>query len=91
MIIQVTEAISDCDCHRLMMMYDQHAHLSEIRDQTGHPVVYWSHFRDAPSANEIVPRLVKACLRYISSASIFADPVYPETVISSRSPLGRLP
>jgi hypothetical protein len=25
--------ISDCDCHRLMMMYDQHAHLSEIRDQ----------------------------------------------------------
>ena len=33
MIIQVTEAISDCDCHRLMMMYDQHAHLSEIRDQ----------------------------------------------------------
>ena len=70
------------------MMYDQHAHLSATRDQTGHPVVYWCHFRDAPSADEIVRRLVGACLRYISSASIFVDPLYPETVVLAALPPG---
>jgi hypothetical protein len=88
MIIQVTETISDGDCQRLMMLYDQHAHLSAIKDQTGHPVVYWSQFRDAPGADEIVPRLVRACWSYISSASTFVDPLYPETVVLAALPRG---
>src|ERR1700758_4006979 len=88
MIIQVTETINDGDCQRLMMLYDQHAHFSAIKDQTGHPVVYWNQFRDAPGADEIVPRLVRACLSYISSASTFVDPLYPETVVIAALPRG---
>lgn len=81
MIIQVANAASADDCRRLMTMYDRHVHLTKVRDQTGHPVVYWPEFRDAPYAAEIVPRLVEECLCRIGSRLQLADPLYPETVI----------
>jgi hypothetical protein len=81
MIIQVENAVSDDDCRLLMTMYDRQVHLATIRDQTGHPVVYWEQFRDAPGGAEIVPRLVKECLGNILSQLQLADPLYPETVI----------
>jgi len=56
-----------------------------MKDQTGHPVVYWNQFRNAPRADEVVPRLVKVALRY---ASTFVDPLYPETVVLAALPLG---
>jgi predicted 2-oxoglutarate/Fe(II)-dependent dioxygenase YbiX len=87
MIIQVTETISDSDCQRLMMLYNQHAHFSGIKDQTGHPIVYWNQFRDEPSADDIVAPLVRACLGYIS-VSTFVDPLYPETVVLAALPRG---
>jgi predicted 2-oxoglutarate/Fe(II)-dependent dioxygenase YbiX len=81
MIIQVADAVGAEDCRRLMTMYDRHVHLTEVRDQTGFPVVYWPQFRDARYAVEIVPRLVEECLRNIGNQPRFAEPLYPETVI----------
>jgi hypothetical protein len=81
MIIQLANAVSDDDCRLLTAMYDRQAHLATIRDQTGHPVVYWEQFRDAPGGAEIVQRLVKECLCNILSQLQLADPLYPETVI----------
>jgi hypothetical protein len=63
------------------MMYDRHVHLTKVRDQTGHPVVYWPLFRDAADAAEIVPRLVEECLRNIGTQLQPGEPLYPETVI----------
>jgi len=63
-----------------MAMYDAHVHLATVKDQTGHPVVYWPEFRAADDA-EIVPRLVEECLRNIGSQLRPAEPLYPETVI----------
>ena len=81
MIIQVANAVSDDDCRLLMRMYDRQVHLATIRDQTGHPVVYWDQLRHAPGAPEIVPRLVEECLCSIFGQLQLADPLYPETVI----------
>jgi hypothetical protein len=81
MIIQVENAVSAEDCRRLMTMYDRHVDLTEVRDYTGHPVVYWDQLRDVPDAAEIVPRLVEECLRHIGTRLEFKDPLYPETVI----------
>src|SRR6266446_182692 len=81
MIIQVENTVSDNDCRRLMTIYDQHVQQAKVRDQTGHPLVYWDELRDAPYADEIIPRLVRECLRDITSRLQPADPLYPETVI----------
>ena len=81
MIIQVANAVSDDDCRRLMTISDRHVHLTQDRDQTGHPVVYWDELRDAPCAAEIIPRLVRECLGDIASRLQPVDPLYPETVI----------
>jgi hypothetical protein len=81
MIILLTDAVGAEDCRRLMTMYDRHVHLTTVRDQTGHPVVYWPLFRDAAYAAEIVPRLVGEFLCKKGSQLRFAEPLYPETVI----------
>ena len=81
MIIQVENAVSDDDCRRLMTIYDRHVQQAQVRDQTGHPVVYWEQFRDTPDAAEIVPRLVERCLCGIRHRLQLTDPLYPETVI----------
>jgi predicted 2-oxoglutarate/Fe(II)-dependent dioxygenase YbiX len=81
MIIQVENALGAKDCRRLMTMYDRHVHLTQIRDQTGFPVVYWSQFREAPYADEIVARLIEECLRNIDGQLRPAKKLYPETVI----------
>jgi predicted 2-oxoglutarate/Fe(II)-dependent dioxygenase YbiX len=81
MIIQVENAVSDDDCRQLTETYDRQAHLTNARDETGHPVVYWDELRAAPCAVEIIPRLVRECLRNIASRLQPADPLYPETVI----------
>jgi predicted 2-oxoglutarate/Fe(II)-dependent dioxygenase YbiX len=81
MIIQVADAVSAEDCRRLMTLYDRNVQQAKVRDYTGHPVVYWPQFRDAPYAAEIVPRLVEECLFHTGSRLQLADPVYPETVI----------
>jgi predicted 2-oxoglutarate/Fe(II)-dependent dioxygenase YbiX len=80
MIIQIPDAVGAEDCRRLMTIYDRHVHLATVKDQTGHPVVYWPEFRAADDA-EIVPRLVEECLRNIDSQLRFTEPLYPETVI----------
>ena len=80
MIIHVANAASDDDCRRLMTTYDRNVHLTKVRDQTGHPVVYWPQFRNDANAAEIVPRLVEECLCRISDQSPLGDPLYPETV-----------
>ena len=67
MIAQVADPVSPENCRRLITMYDRHVHLTNVRDQTGHPVVYWPQLRDAPHADEIVARLVEECLRIIGS------------------------
>ncbi len=64
-----------------MTMYDRHVHLTKVRDNTGHPVIYWPQFREAPYAADIVSRLIEECLRRISSRLQLAYPLYPETVI----------
>jgi hypothetical protein len=81
MIVQVENAVSDDDCRRLMTIYGRHVQQTKVRDQTGHPVVYWLLFRDAADAAEIVPRLVEECLRDVGSEVRPAEPLYPETVI----------
>jgi hypothetical protein len=81
MIIQVANAVSDDDCRRLMTIYDRHIHLTQDRDQTGHPLVYWDELRDAPCAADIILRLVRECLGDIVSRLQAVDPLYPETVI----------
>src|ERR1700730_6276357 len=81
MIIQVADTVSDDDCRRLMTIYDRHAQQTTVSDQTGHPVVYWDELRAGPCAAEIIPRLVRKCLRDITSRLQPADPLYPETVI----------
>jgi hypothetical protein len=80
MIIQLADAVSAVDCRRLMTIYNRHVHLTKVRDQTGHPVVYWPLFREADAA-EIVPRLVEECLRNIGTQLQPEEPLYPETVI----------
>jgi len=80
MIIQIPDAVGAEDCRRLMTIYDRHVHLATVKDQTGHPVVYWPEFRAADDA-EIVPHLVEECLRNIDSRLRFTEPLYPETVI----------
>ena len=62
MIIQVEHAVSNDDCLQLMAIYDRQAHLTNARDHTGQPVVYWEQFREVADAAEIVPRLVEQCL-----------------------------
>lgn len=81
MIIQIPDAVGAEDCRRLMTIYDRHVHLATVKDQTGHPVVYWPLFRDAGDAGEIVPRLIEECLRNISNQLRPAEPLYLETVI----------
>jgi hypothetical protein len=81
MIIQVANAVSDDDCRRLMTMYDRRVHLANVRDYTGHPVVYWDQLRDAEGAAETIPRLVEECLRTIRSQLHQSDPLFPENVI----------
>ena len=81
MIIQIADAVSVEDCRRLMTMYDRHVDLTEVRDYTGHPVVYWPQFRDAADAAELVPSLIEECLRHIGAGLELVDPLYPETVI----------
>lgn len=81
MIIQVANAVSADDCRRLMTMYDRHVHLTTVRDQTGHPVVYWPQFCDAPYVADIVPRLVEECLCHIDRRLQLGYLLYPETVI----------
>ena len=81
MIIQLANAVSDDDCRLLMTMYDRQVHLATIRDQTGHPVVYWDQLREAPGAGKIVPRLVKECLCNLRHQLQLTDPLDPETVI----------
>ena len=81
MIIQIENALGVADCRRLMTMYDRHVHLTDVRDQTGFPIVYWPQFRDAPYADEIVPRLIEECLRNIEGQFRPAEQLYPETVI----------
>jgi len=80
MIIQIADAAGVEDCRRLMTMYDRHVDLTEVRDSTGHSVVYWPQFRDVPDV-EIVPRLIKECQRHIGARLELEDPLYPETVI----------
>ncbi len=81
MIIQIADTVSDDDCRRLTTIYDRHVQQTTVRDQTGHPVVYWDQLRAAPCAADIIPRLVRECLRNIASRLQPADPLYPETVI----------
>jgi predicted 2-oxoglutarate/Fe(II)-dependent dioxygenase YbiX len=81
MIIQIADAVSVEDCRRLMTMYDRHVDLTEVRDYTGHPVVYWPQFCDAADAAELVPSLIKECLRHIGAGLELEDSLYPETVI----------
>jgi hypothetical protein len=88
MIIQVADAVGSEDCRRLMKMYDRHIHLTESRDQTGFPVVYWPQVCDAANAVEIVPRLVEECLRNICSQLRPAEQLYPETVILAAMGVG---
>jgi hypothetical protein len=88
MIIQVENAVRVEDCRRLMNVYDRHVHLTNVKDYTGHPVVYWPQFRDAPDVAEIVPRLVEECLRNIGSHLQPAEPLYPETVILAATGAG---
>jgi hypothetical protein len=88
MIIQVENALDAEDCRRLMTMYDRHVHLTKVKDQTGHPVVFWPQLRDAPGAAEIFPRLVEECLCNIRDRVLLADPLYPETVILAAMGVG---
>src|SRR5205809_849372 len=81
MIIQVANAVSDADCRLLTTIYDRQAHLTHVRDHTGHAVVYWPQFREAPYAAELVPRLVDECLGHVTHQLRPADFLYPETVI----------
>jgi predicted 2-oxoglutarate/Fe(II)-dependent dioxygenase YbiX len=81
MIFQITETVTYHDCQRLITMYNRQAHLTDVRGQTGHPVVHWSHLQDAPDVNEIIPRLVAQCLRHLSNALDLADLLYPEAVL----------
>jgi predicted 2-oxoglutarate/Fe(II)-dependent dioxygenase YbiX len=81
LIVQVSETVSDRDCQQLITMYDRHAHLTNVRDYTGHPVVYWTHVQQASDANEVIPRLVSECVRRISGALQLAYPLHPETVV----------
>jgi predicted 2-oxoglutarate/Fe(II)-dependent dioxygenase YbiX len=90
MIIQIAHAVSPENCLRLITLYDRHVHLTKVKDQTGHPVVYWSLFRHTADAAEIVPNLVEECLRNIDGRLQFAEPLYPETVIlTAMGPGGR--
>jgi predicted 2-oxoglutarate/Fe(II)-dependent dioxygenase YbiX len=81
MIIQLADAVSAEDCRRLIMMYDRHVHLTKVRDQTGHPVVYWPLFHQAAAAAETVPHLVDKCMRNIATQLQSGEPLYLETVI----------
>jgi hypothetical protein len=81
MIIQVENAVASEDLQRLMMMYDRHAHMPEVKDQTGFPVVYWPQLRDEPYAAGLVPRVLEDCLRRIDQQLRPAEQLYPETVI----------
>jgi hypothetical protein len=80
MILQVENAASENDCHRLITVYDRYSHLTNVRDHTGHPVLYWDHIRDAPDADDILARLVPECLSKISGP-LHPGPLYPETII----------
>jgi predicted 2-oxoglutarate/Fe(II)-dependent dioxygenase YbiX len=81
MIIQVEHAVSNDDCLQLMAIYGRQAHLTNARDHTGQPVVYWEQFREVADAAEIVPRLVEQCLRTLRDLLQLEGPLYPETVI----------
>jgi predicted 2-oxoglutarate/Fe(II)-dependent dioxygenase YbiX len=81
MIIQLEHAVSDDDCRRLTAMYDCRADLTNTRDHTGHPVVYWEQLRELPAAVEIVSPLVENCLCTLGELLPAAGPLYPETVI----------
>jgi 2OG-Fe(II) oxygenase superfamily len=81
MIIQIENAAGAEDCRRLMTVYDRLAHLTDAKDYTGHPVVYWDQFRNVPDAAEFVPRLIQECLGHIGTRLELEDTLYPETVI----------
>jgi len=88
MIIQVENAVSAEDCRRLIATYDRYVHLTNVRDYTGHPVLYWDHFRDVPGAAEIVARLIEECLRCLGTRLALKDRLYPETVILAAMGVG---
>ena len=71
-----------------MTMYDRYVHLTEVRDQTGFPVVYWPQFCGAPNAAEIVPRLIRECIGNIDRQLRPAEPLYPETLILAAMGVG---
>jgi hypothetical protein len=81
MIVQFENAVSDDDSARLTAIYDRYVHLTNMRDHTGHPVVYWNQLRTASDAAETISRLVRQSLSVISGRLQPSDPLYPETVI----------
>jgi 2OG-Fe(II) oxygenase superfamily len=81
MIIQLEKGATDDDCRLLMAIYDCHVELAKARDHTGHLVLYWEQFRDAPGVVNIVSRLVDRCLCRIRDRLQPSGLLYPETVI----------
>lgn len=90
MITQIQGAISEDDCGLLMALYDQCAHLTNVTDYTGHPVVDWHHVRGAPDAENIFPKLIRACLSAIRAPLQAPEELYPETfILAAMGPGGR--
>ena len=72
MIAQVADPVSPENCRRLITMYDRQRPSDKVRDQTGHPVVYWPQLLDASHADEIVPlsRRRRTPLREVTRARV---------------------
>jgi 2OG-Fe(II) oxygenase superfamily len=81
MIAQVEDAIGKDDCRLLMKLYDQLAHVTNLVDYAGHPIVDWPLMREMPDARSIFPSLVRGCVTTIRAALQLSDPLYPETLI----------
>ena len=59
MIIEVANVVSDDDCRLLTTIYDRQLHLTNARDHTGHPVLYWA----SSAMRRVPPRLFRALSR----------------------------
>jgi predicted 2-oxoglutarate/Fe(II)-dependent dioxygenase YbiX len=58
-LIQAT-ILSEELCATLRQVYDERVHLSQHKDYSGWPVLYWEQLRDAPGLRAVIRLLVKA-------------------------------
>jgi predicted 2-oxoglutarate/Fe(II)-dependent dioxygenase YbiX len=92
MIVQIENAISTRQCQELMDIYDHNFGRSDVKDYTGHPVLYWAHIQDISNAKSLFTDLITRCICSVMHNLCWSASVFPETaILATMGPGGHHP